>query len=210
MSKLISSLTHLEPPDIVRLAVERFSPYHETPAHFGLALCGPQQHYDFIYRLEGIDLHKLAYSFEYAYVDDQDPEIYAATLKTAITNWKSQYRPGSLTYRRGPAFCLITDRRPTTEQCDFRLHETESQIYFACDSGASPETIWRSLQHSGNTAFTHGQIEHFLVELLNIKLVFEENGKFLSLAIPAKPEIFRSQPAELADVSKDATALVIV
>jgi ribosomal peptide maturation radical SAM protein 1 len=189
MADLITyCLTHLQPPDLVRLGVERFSPYHERPEEYGLTLMGAQAHYRFIYRATDVELDKLAYSFDYRYADARDPETYVPKLKAAVDNWKNQLAPGSLCFSRGPGFSVIKDRRAGREPCDYRLGDPESQIYLACDAGTSPGKIWELLK-AREAECSRQDIEEFLLQLLEAGLVYEEDGKFLSLAIPVRHKI---------------------
>ena len=49
MADLMRSLVHLEPPRLVPLALDRFSPYHEQPEGFGLIPLRPRRDYEFIH-----------------------------------------------------------------------------------------------------------------------------------------------------------------
>lgn len=63
MSKLFSQILHLQPPSsIVRVRIDRFSPYHATPEEFGLNI-EPMKSYQHIYP-EGTDLERIAYFFD--------------------------------------------------------------------------------------------------------------------------------------------------
>jgi ribosomal peptide maturation radical SAM protein 1 len=188
MADLIKSLTHLQPPDLIRLGVERFSPYHQRPEEYGLTITGPLAHYRFIYRGIDVELDKLAYSFDYGYADARDPETYVLKLKTAVVKWKNEPVSDSLSLSRGPGFSVIKDRRTDWEPCDYRLADFESQIYLACDGGTTPSKIWELLK-ARETEFGRKDIEEFLLQLLEAGLVYEEDGKFLSLAIPVRHKI---------------------
>jgi ribosomal peptide maturation radical SAM protein 1 len=187
MADLMKSLTHLEPPILGRLHIDRFSPYHQRPAEFNLKIIGPGAHYRFAYPCDELTLSDLAYSFDYQYLDDRRPEEYTGAIREVIEGWQANYDPGdgSLCYRRGPEFLIINDRRPNLEPCDYRLGETEAQIYLACDSGASPAKIREALLPDVNGAISVEEIAEYLEELVEARLVYEEDGRYLSLAVPA-------------------------
>jgi ribosomal peptide maturation radical SAM protein 1 len=205
MADLVKSLTHLQPPDLVHLGVERFSPYHQRPEDFGLTACRPLRQYEFIYRFPHVNLEHLAYCFEYAHADHRDPETYVGSLRKAIDEWKTGHVDSSLTYSCGPGFCVINDNRTTLQACSYRLGETEARIYLACDSGTRPNAIWESLTKEDRAAFTPRQLERFLRELLEARLVYEEDGRFLSLAARSGGEMLisreRTQPVRVNDVA---------
>jgi len=141
MAEAMPSLMHLAPPmQLVRLVLDRFSPYHERPEEFGLEVVSPFPYYRFVYPTDVATLTKLAYSFEYRYRDGRDPESYVEPLRPVIDAWQAGREDGyrSLSYRRGPGFLMIRDRRPNLEAADYTLEDREAQIYLACEDGARP------------------------------------------------------------------------
>jgi ribosomal peptide maturation radical SAM protein 1 len=188
MAEIVPSLTHLEPPMIARLRVERFSPYHERPSEFGLEVTGPLPHYRFVYPVDEATLNDLAYTFEYRHLDGRDPETYAGHLCRAIERWQaageSAFR--SLRYRRGPGFLTITDRRPNLEAADYTFDETEALIYLACEDGATAAQVYESVRGAGIEDVSAEEVQEFLDELVDSRLAFQENGQYLALALPAK------------------------
>lgn len=185
MTHLMKSLGHLEPPSLIRLGMERFSPYHQRPQDFNLEVIGPRQYYRFAYPCDEATLSDLAYSFDYRYTDDQSPETYVGPIKQSIEEWQSNYDAAnaSLQYQRGPDFLIINDRRPNFEPYEYRLGETEARIYLASDSGATPKAIWQALNEERGVNVTVEEIEEYLKELVAASLVYEEDGYYLSLAI---------------------------
>ena len=186
MAALMKSLVHLQPPNLIRLGLERFSPYHQRPQEFNLEVVGPRPHYRFAYPCDESKLTDLAYSFDYHYCNGQRPENYIGNIKEAIQQWQSCYEAEgtSLQYWKGPGFLMITDRRPGMESCDYRMDEEESRIYLACDGGATPKAIWETLKNDGGVTATIDDIEEYLQELVDAKLIYEEDGCYLSLAVP--------------------------
>ncbi|MGA9995416.1 MAG: RiPP maturation radical SAM C-methyltransferase [Pyrinomonadaceae bacterium] len=186
MAQLMKSLSHLQPPSLIPLGIERFSPYYQRPGDFNLEIVGPRPHYRFAYPCDESTLSNLAYSFDYRYVDNQRPETYIGAIKQTIDDWQANHKAGdgSLQYHKGPDFLVINDRRPNLEPCNYRLGEQEARIYLACDSGATPKAIWEALNSDGGVRITVEEIEEYLDELAEARLVYEEDGRYLSLAIP--------------------------
>jgi ribosomal peptide maturation radical SAM protein 1 len=190
MADLIPSLTHLEAPSLIPLDVERFSPYFEQPAELGLEIVGPLPLYRFLYPSEGVELNEIAYSFDYRYLDGRQPRDYIQGIRQAVEEWQSRSPSafGSLRCRRGPGFLMVEDRRPNPEPVEFGMGERESAIYLACDGGATPAGIRDSLRSHGIEGLDAGEIEEFLEELREARLVYEEDGRYLALALPAETE----------------------
>jgi ribosomal peptide maturation radical SAM protein 1 len=189
MADVMRSLTHLEPPSLILLDVERFSPYYERPEDFGLEIAGPLPPYRFIYP-DGVQLADLAYSFEYRYLDGRRPETYVQAVRNAVADWRSSAATafGSLGYRRGPGFLLIQDRRPNLEPAEYSMGEREAWIYLACEGGSTPEMIRDALLTHNAAGLEVRAIADFLEEMREARLVYEEDGRYLALALPMQRE----------------------
>jgi len=187
MAALAPSLAHLQAPMFVRLHLERFSPYHERPQDWGLEIMGPTPHYALIYPADGPTLADLAYTFEYRYADGRDPKTYVDPLRRAIQQWQANEETGSrsLRYRRGPGFIVIRDRRPGLEPADYTFEDLEAKIYLACEDGATAAEALAALGPAGSEDLGVGEVREFLDDLVNLRLAYEEGGRYLALALPA-------------------------
>ena len=180
MADLARSLVHLPPPNLNRLHLDRFSPYHGAPEEHGLRIVGAAAHYAFVYPLEGPALRRIAYAFELAYEDGRDPEAYVGALRDVVTTWRAGR--DSLVLRRGPGFVQIADRRSTVGHGNYTLRAEEAAIYEACDAGATLAEIHERLRQAEEGA-DRATIADFLTELVAARLVYEEGGRYLSLAV---------------------------
>ena len=189
MASVMQSLTHLQPPSTGQLVIERFSPYHQNPSAFGLTDVEPCAFYKFLYG-ERAPLNDLAYDFSHKYADGRDPAAYLSIVKSAIDVWREGFYEGinSLTYKRGPNFLVISDRRSNLEACDYHLGPTESEIYLCCDAGATPAGILRHLQKNGVTNRSLAEVKELLDSFTHARLLYEEGGQYLSLALPTNCE----------------------
>jgi ribosomal peptide maturation radical SAM protein 1 len=186
MAEVVPSLVHLQPPTVCRLVLNRFSPYHERPGEFGLEVVGPRPWYRLVYEADEATLTDLAYTFEYRHLDGRDPEAYTAGLRRALEAWREQW-PSSyrtLRYRRGPGFLVVYDRRPGLETADYVFDEREAQIYLACEDGATAAQVWAGLDPATTTDLDVDDVTGFLDELVGLRLLFEEGGRYLALALP--------------------------
>lgn len=191
MAEAIKSITHLTPPQsLTPLHLERFSPYHQRPGSYGLKINAPTQaaYYHLIYPTDEATLNDLAYTFDYSYDDGRDATIYVAPLRESIEAWRRDYLEGSnLSYRRGPGLLLINDRRCGLGGCDYSFQEREAKIYLACDVGATPMLVWKGLLADGFSDVTLEDVENFLHEMVELRLMYEEGGCYLSLAVAVNP-----------------------
>jgi hypothetical protein len=86
-----------------------------------------------------------------------------------------------LTYRDGGDFMIIRERRPAGESASHRLEGKSRQIYLFCEHHRPLKRILESFPRLSQNAVTD-----FLNTMIAQKLVFEENGTYLSLAVPEK------------------------
>jgi ribosomal peptide maturation radical SAM protein 1 len=186
MAEVVPSLVHLQPPTLCRLVLNRFSPYHDRPRELGLEIVGPRRWYGLVYDADEATLADLAYTFEYRHLDGREPEAYVTAFQEAIEAWReaspSSYR--ALRYRRGAGLLVIYDRRVGLEMADYVFEEHEARIYLACEDGATAAQAWASLGPARTTDLDVDDVREFLDELVGLRLVFEENGRYLALALP--------------------------
>jgi ribosomal peptide maturation radical SAM protein 1 len=196
MADLVKSLTHLKPPEFFsRIEVERFSPHFERPHEFGLKILGPRQFYRFIYPCDEKACTDLAYIFDYAHEDGRSLDDYMIKLSEQVDYWKNEFSVDRvLESRRGPGFLLIRDRRPGLDKYDYSLADTEARIYLACDEGATAIDVWKLLRAEGNTTVSSEEVEDFLDEMTEARLMYKEDELYLSLAVPMNPRLTSVRP----------------
>jgi ribosomal peptide maturation radical SAM protein 1 len=187
MSKLVSALTHLSPPNFTHLGLQRFSPYHNNPEQFGLKMEGPSPYYKYIYETDDLTLSNLAYNFKFSYADQRNLD-YTLPLRTSVDEWRKIWRPGAdfLYYERGLNFLRICDNRPNLDGGYYTFRQTEAEIYLAADAGATAGQIANLLNKSALKPVKTEEVETFLEKLTQVKLAFKEGEIYLSLAIPKK------------------------
>jgi len=109
---------------------------------------------------------------------------------TSVRRWKQSanacYR--TLSSRRGHRFLEITDLRDPASGIAYTLDETQREVYLACDAGATPRQVWDALPPVQRKLVTIEWIERFLQELVRVRLVFEDHGHFVSLAVGANDD----------------------
>jgi hypothetical protein len=84
--------------------------------------------------------------------------------------------------RDGGDFLIIRQRRVNTEPLHHRLTGTSRLIYLFCNHHRSLKKI-----RDRFPAFAEDKIVAFLKMMVAKKLMFEENDRYLSLAVPVNP-----------------------
>ncbi|HXH86383.1 MAG TPA: RiPP maturation radical SAM C-methyltransferase, partial [Nitrospira sp.] len=187
---LIPSLVHLQPPEATgRFWLERFSPYYTRPNEYGVCITGPGMAYEYVYDGRQVDLKKIAYDFEYELENwPVDPHMYQE-LVTAIENWQrlqaSPDRP-FLYYSKAPDYVTVYDGRnpkaPTRQRYDGLA---ALAIEICNESAKSVEQI-----RAGVAGRVDASVEAVTPELHDLsarRVLYEERGKYFTLAIPENP-----------------------
>ncbi|MCA8976496.1 MAG: RiPP maturation radical SAM C-methyltransferase, partial [Planctomycetes bacterium] len=145
MAAVAPLLMHLAPPSLARLTLDRFSPYWQDPAAHGLRIRGAPAHFAALHDLSPELRSELTWTFDYELVEGRDPEGYVTPLRRQIEIWRREVHQnrGALSYRRGPNFVTIDDRRTMRQDGPRRyvLEDLEAQVYCACDAVATPQHI---------------------------------------------------------------------
>jgi ribosomal peptide maturation radical SAM protein 1 len=187
MADLVPSIVHLDSPRLTPLRLDRFSPYHQAPAAHGIAVGEPLPHYRLLYRAAPELVRDLAYSFEFTRADGADPEAHVAPLRAALAAWDDALLAGSrgsLRLARGPGFVVVRDRRPGLPAADYTFDDVEGRLYLACADGATAAQAWeRAVQAPGRTDVTVDDVAAFLDDLVDQRLAYAEDGRYLALAI---------------------------
>lgn len=189
MADLMKSLSHLNPPfQLGPLALCRSSVYFDQPNDYGITLRDPAPMDDPLYHLAHLLGKKeqavsLAGTLKGTYEKIQDHII--ENCRTVLTQWKQNRNAnyGRLWYRRGQGFLDIYDYRTGISQEVFTLGETEGKIYLACDSPKTFHDIWTELPESDRETLSQEEVKSFLDQLVENRLIYEENGLYISLAV---------------------------
>jgi ribosomal peptide maturation radical SAM protein 1 len=206
MAKLVPLLTHLSPPDsVIPINLLRFSPYGLDPAHSGLIRVRPRPSYSFVYPFGRRKLEGIAYYFDYDYADGRQPVEYTRPLRRQVYRWmklweSSRGSPPRLDLRVAGDHLLITDTRPCAVQRSFRLRGLAAKIYFQCDTVHSFPTLPEAMNGEADA----GTVKQILDELTAKKLMVEDGGRYLSLAVFRSRSV-RFQP-RLIGLNRSAAA----
>jgi ribosomal peptide maturation radical SAM protein 1 len=189
---LIPSLAHLPPPESVgRLWLERFSPYFTHPDRYGIRITGPGVAYEYVYDSSRMDLAKTAYDFEYDVQRRVDPAL-VQQLTTLTDQWKRRHGSADkpfLYYVKGMGFVTVYDGRgegaPVRKRHE---HPAAFIIEFCNEAPKSMELILQELSNRPECGHPSPEaLQQTLAELVAGRVLYEEKGKYFTLALPANP-----------------------
>ncbi|MFI9721923.1 RiPP maturation radical SAM C-methyltransferase [Streptomyces sp. NPDC052396] len=188
---LITSLTHLEPPDtdILPVHFDRFSPYTESPDSYGLRLRRPLPGYRYAYpELSAEDLWDIAYHFEGEFADDdRNPEL-RQRLAARVGFWRTRHQQAEFSYRLGFDSVVLRDRRPGLPAHDACLTGERAGLFRALLGG----TRLRDLRAQG---WDEPELGTVLEEWRRRRWVYTEGTKVIALAVRRQPSAHRTPPA---------------
>ena len=186
---LIPSLVHLQPPEATgKFWLERFSPYYARPHDYGVRMTGPGLAYQYVYDARQVDLSKIAYDFEYELESwPIDPHVYQE-LVSAIENWQrlhaSNDRP-FLYYSKALGYVTVYDGRNPKAPTRRRYDGLAAVLIEMCNE--SPKSLDQIRATLDESKTDREPLESALVDLTTRRVLYEERGKYFTLAIPEHP-----------------------
>lgn len=190
---LIPSLFHLHPPEATgKFWLERFSPYHTKAEQYGVRITAPGMAYEYVYDGRRVDLMKIAYDFEYELETwPVDPQVYQE-LVAVIGEWQRRHASADrpfLYFSKAPSFVTVYDGRQADRPMRYRFDGASAWVIEACNEQA--RTV-DQIVTGWNAAHPGEPIEATAVaaacaDLIEKRILYEERGKYFTLAIPENP-----------------------
>jgi len=187
-------ISHLHPPlSVLRIILQRFSPYHFDAERFGIKNIRPGALYEFIYPKTKVDLDKLAFYFDYS-VDGMtdNPESYIKPVRDFAARWQAAFANSKIrfTCRRGAGFLELNDNRPLKPDAKIGnprktiLKGLTMDVFLFCDSIQSIRAVTRYVAERSKELQPEQVAERIVNDLVSRKLMMREKDRCLSLATP--------------------------
>ena len=187
---LIPSILHLQPPEAVgELWLERFSPYWKWPEQNGIRITGPGLAYAYAYDPRLVDVLKIAYDFEYELIEKRvDPGLIEELSRTT-QEWKRRHASDDkpfLYYSKAPDFVTIFDGRVAEKPVKERYDWPHAGIIEFCNEASRHFGQIRGELHDrmGEGSYDDAAVTRALDDLLRKRILYEEKGRYLTLALP--------------------------
>lgn len=204
MSALTPYVSHLQPIDegnMPPMLLQRYSPYFESPASFGISNIRPKGFYsDLFPNVKGVE--QLAYFFDYSHDNHQNEDLVQAhgEFSHALAEWRSAFTPDALVQRPGPGFIKIFDRRQNSTEGPKEdittISGIEAEIFSFCASAKNKITIMNKF----SLALPAEKIQSFLDKMVRKKFMYKSaTDQYLNLPL-LKNQIFRSIGKPATDV----------
>ncbi len=188
-AEIVPLLTHLTPPAILTVRLDRFSPLFVDAAAMGVRNVRADRAYRYVYPFSPEDLATLAYFFEFDYADGRDPQSYLGELRHQVSLWAHQADRAQLTSLVDGDALLLGDTRPVAVQPEYRFRGLRRIVYEYCDRARSRAQIEAHLATLPPAQSASRELDTVLGELLAAKLTLYEDGHYLSLAVAADYQV---------------------
>jgi ribosomal peptide maturation radical SAM protein 1 len=199
LAELIPSLTHLTPPEYAGpMRLDRFSPYFEDPAGFGIEGIEPFPAYAEVYGLPPEALRNLAYYFTF----DRPDLAYADPFVAAVERWREEHAASELMTIDDGTRLLVCDYRAVAPSPVTVLDGLDRAVLLACDDIRSPAQIRDALAAGGQAAGL-GEIAEGLARLVERRLVVTEEDRYVSIVV----DLRYARPAVLGHITSAQAAL---
>ncbi|HET9533407.1 MAG TPA: RiPP maturation radical SAM C-methyltransferase, partial [Blastocatellia bacterium] len=189
MAKLVPLLIHLQPPvAAVTIRIDRFSPNFNRAQELGFKSLTPYPAYYYVYNLPAEAINNLAYYFTFEYIAPQDVASYVRPLAIQVAEWQKCYEKSALFYIEKGDRLLIWDTRPVASEPLLVLSGLSKLIYELCDQIRSPGQLLDMCRKLSHQTFDLQTVTATLEELTARKIMIEENGSYLALAVRGEME----------------------
>ncbi len=155
MAAWLPALEHLQPPSgMVRVRYDRFSPYHQRPETFGLALAAAPAA-SHVYPLPPAELADLAYYF----ADAGRPDVFTGAggevaagrpgvraMEAALLPWQMAFWRGELPLLTiadvaDGAALAVEDTRSIAAERSYELSGLDRAVYLACEDAPAAARV---------------------------------------------------------------------
>jgi len=179
LARLVPLLCHLTPPEYAGpIRLDRFSPYFEDPAAFGIAGIEPFAAYRDVYGLPDAELRELAYYFTF----ERGELAYAQPFCAAVESWRADHERAELVAIDDGTRLLVCDYRPAATSPVTVLDGRERSVLLACDDIRTPAQIRAALAAAGDDA-TADAVGAILTDLVARGFAIAEEDRYLGIVV---------------------------
>lgn len=186
MLALLRQLTFLHPPSACGpIRLDRFSPFHNEPARFGMRNVRPMKTFRHLYPFPDESLSRIAYYFEFDYEPGTDPRGYADEVIAFCESWRAQPESGKLwAERQASGTLLLLDGRNNAAYSNISLSGMEQAVYEYCDEYHSAAAVTRRLRALFPGEMIEEQnVSACLESMVANRLMVSDGRNYLSIAL---------------------------
>jgi ribosomal peptide maturation radical SAM protein 1 len=189
MTALIGKLGHLPAPTGTgSIRLDRFSPYWRSPDQHGIKNLQPFWAYDLVYGPLPPEARKrIAYFFDYDYVDGRKPDTYVQPATAAVSRWQHAYliRHATLELVTETGRTELLDSRFDDEPSPTLLTVSEATLLRVLDGIVHRDSILADLNVAlaGDRSVSECDLAEMLERFLRNGWVVREGDLYLSIVL---------------------------
>ena len=176
---LLPKLRHLQPPaNAGRVFADRFSPYFQNPASFGVTL-EPVRAYQLIYPFEDASIRELAYHFHIRSEILQRSDASVTEMREQQRFWCANWLDSALFCTETRDALIVTDARWGWPRSLRTLEGADADVLRHCWRIRS----WNSLRHHLRDRYQPAEVSGAIEHLMDLGLLVGESRSFLALPL---------------------------
>nr|SBO90646.1 radical SAM/B12 binding domain protein [Nonomuraea gerenzanensis] len=195
LPQLFSLVPHMSPPEHVGPArADRFSPFYESGADFGIVELTHERAYDHVYAdLPSAERRDIAYFFRMRCDEPLASEPVLAAMSAAAERWRQDHAEARLEASWVDDHLRVIDTRPARPrpETEFDLDPAASSVLLALDQLRSAQAIERALP----VPVPATEIAGALDRLLDAGLVVRDGDSYLALPVLNRRRLPSAKPA---------------
>jgi hypothetical protein len=191
----LPALEHLQPPSgVIRVRFDRFSPYHQRPGKYGLALA-PAAAAAHVYPLPSRELLDLTYYF----TDEGRPDAFSGAggeimaerpgvraVAAVVQPWRMAFwrgEPPALTVEDLGAELAVLDTRSCALERDFTLAGLDRAVYLATEAAPARDRVGTIMAEKQGLAATADELAAAVGRLVERALVLPIDRRLVALGL---------------------------
>lgn len=179
----IDFIHHLKTPiNVTAIRLERFSPLFDSQDLYGLENVRPLESYQALYPLPEDEIVNLAFLFSYEYNYGFDVNFFVNEMGKKLQEWIKDSDSNLSRILLDENDLLIIDTRANRRFNRLCLTGMDSRVFEFCDEKRSFNTI-RKYILSREVDYSDIELQKFLEEMIQLKIMMQDEDYFLSLAV---------------------------
>jgi len=188
-------LHHLPAPDVIQFSLQRFSPYFNEPARYGICDVRARPGSRYVWDLPEVEIQDLSFDLAFDGLDPTEVAALGDALRAAVRRWRSTEAELSATLQPDGAIAVI-DTRPALA-ARYVVPPDEAALVRALEKPSTMRQLAQRLAR-GAPAAPAPELEALLAGLISRGLVYDDRGSYVALLVPRTPGFWLDDHAPTA------------
>jgi len=188
--RLLPALRCLRPPRWCGpMSLDRFSTFMTHAGAYGIEEVRSPEAYGHVYPFAEDELCEIAYTFRYRRDRGLLRSAHIRRLYEDVQTWKEEAARTDLRLCSADQTTTVVETRPGAADREFVLDDLDALLYAACDDiGVKPDLVGLAAARFAAEEDVEALVDARLQRFLDDRLMVAVGERYLSLALPARPE----------------------